>query len=86
MPGDDPGAEGEEENQTNQANQMKPKTGREWMAEVAELRRENEKLRAQVARLNAACNKWSENEILHPIMNCAWCGELQTHGHDCRTK
>ena len=34
-------------------------------------------------RFKIACDKWSEDEILHPLMHCQQCGKFQEHGHAC---
>ena len=33
--------------------------------------------------LKNACHKWSENEMIHPLMYCQQCGKFREHGHAC---
>jgi hypothetical protein len=32
---------------------------------------------------NLSCDRWSESEMLHPLMHCKTCGQLRGMGHAC---
>lgn len=39
----------------------------------------------EVNRLKRACDKWSEDELLHPLIHCQTCGELRCMIDDYHT-
>jgi DnaJ-class molecular chaperone len=48
------------------------------------LERERNEWREKAQRLQAACNKWSEDEIL--FTHCQNCKEFRGHGHQCKSE
>ena len=37
----------------------------------------------EIERLESACNKWSEDESLHPLIHCQICGQFRCMIHAC---
>ena len=37
----------------------------------------------EIDRLESACNKWSEDESMHPLMHCQTCGQFRCMIHAC---
>lgn len=35
----------------------------------------------EIDRLKSACNKWSEDELLHPMIHCQTCGQFRCMIH-----
>jgi hypothetical protein len=47
------------------------------------MERERNEWKEKAERLQAACNKWSESEML--LTNCPDCREFRGHGHECKS-
>jgi hypothetical protein len=48
------------------------------------MERERNEWKEKAERLQAACNKWSESEML--LTNCPDCREFRGHGHECKSE
>jgi hypothetical protein len=48
------------------------------------LRRERDEWKEKAERLQAACNKWSESDML--LTNCPDCRKFRGHGHECKSE
>ena len=48
------------------------------------MERERDEWKEKAERLQTACNKWSESEML--LTNCPDCREFRGHGHECKSE
>ena len=48
------------------------------------MERERDEWKEKAERLQTACNKWSESEML--LTNCPDCREFRGHGHECNSE
>jgi hypothetical protein len=48
------------------------------------MERERDEWKEKAERLQAACDKWSESEML--LTNCPDCKKFRGHGHECKSE